>query len=331
MRRRYAASSLLPLLLTLLVIPLSFGQSNDKRTLGSSEPIRGVNLGGWLVTEQWITPSIYDSTSAADEWHLCNELGKEKCLSTLNDHWNSFYTRSDLADMRTAGLNAVRIPLGYWAVDVQDYEPYVSGQYPYLIRAVQWAGELGLSVVIDLHGAPGSQNGQDNSGLIGPVLFTGNTTNLDRSLGVLRNLTEEFSQAMYNDTIIGIELLNEPRLNTDNFTMVDLQAFYSNGASTVHNATTSNAPNVTIHDAFWGPQYWKNYHPTDSAASQPANGLSIDTHQYYAFAPLNNLSHAEILDSVCNISQLLKQPSSGIPSTMVGEWSLETGEPSSRL
>jgi len=188
--------------------------------------------------------------------------------------------------MRTAGLNAVRIPLGYWAVDVQDYEPYVSGQvgrrhiiinavrdvltppqYPYLIRAVQWAGELGLSVVIDLHGAPGSQNGQDNSGLIGPVLFTGNTTNLDRSLGVLRNLTEEFSQAMYNDTVVGepvlacgpsfggmlivlgvgIELLNEPRLNSGNFTMVDLQAFYSNGASTVHNATTSNAPNVTIH------------------------------------------------------------------------------------
>ena len=69
--------------------------------------------------------------------------------------------------MAGAGLNAVRIPLGYWAVDVNDYEPYVSGQYPYLIRAVNWASELGMRVLIDLHGAPGSQNGQDNSGLIG--------------------------------------------------------------------------------------------------------------------------------------------------------------------
>lgn len=69
--------------------------------------------------------------------------------------------------MAAAGLNAVRIPFGYWAVDVNDYEPYVSGQYPYLIRAVNWASELGMSVLIDLHGAPGSQNGQDNSGLIG--------------------------------------------------------------------------------------------------------------------------------------------------------------------
>jgi len=81
-------------------------------------------------------------------------------------------------------------------------------QYPYLIRAVQWASEIGLSVLIDLHGAPGSQNGQDNSGLIGPVRFTQNSTNLDRSLGVIRNLTAEFSQAIYNDTVIGMLLLD---------------------------------------------------------------------------------------------------------------------------
>jgi len=48
-------------------------------TLSSSwDPrvIRGVNIGGWLLTEEWITPSLYDSTDAADEWHLCNELGQ---------------------------------------------------------------------------------------------------------------------------------------------------------------------------------------------------------------------------------------------------------------
>jgi glucan 1,3-beta-glucosidase len=120
-------------------------------------------------------------------------------------------------------------------------------QYPYLIRAVQWASEFGLSVLIDLHGAPGSQNGQDNSGLIGPVRFTENTTNLDRSLNVIRNLTAEFSQSIYNDTVVGIELLNEPRLNLGNFTMVDLQSWYSEGASTIQNATADTALNVTIH------------------------------------------------------------------------------------
>lgn len=31
-------------------------------------------------------------------------------------------------DIKAAGLNSLRIPLGYWAVDLLDYEPYVSGQ-----------------------------------------------------------------------------------------------------------------------------------------------------------------------------------------------------------
>jgi len=43
-------------------------------------------------------------------------------------------------------------------------EPYIQGQLSYLDDAVSWAGRYGLKVIIDLHGAPGSQNGFDNSG-----------------------------------------------------------------------------------------------------------------------------------------------------------------------
>jgi glucan 1,3-beta-glucosidase len=58
-----------------------------------------------------------------------------------------------------------------------------------------------MTVLIDLHGVPGSQNGQDNSGLIGPILFPSNTTNTERTLNVLRNLTEEFSKAEYGGVV----------------------------------------------------------------------------------------------------------------------------------
>lgn len=80
-------------------------------------------------------------------------------------------------------------------------------QYPYLIRAITWASQLGLTVIIDLHGAPGSQNGQDNSGLIGPVEFQANSTNSDRSLNVLRNLTDEFGREDYGGVVVGEFLL----------------------------------------------------------------------------------------------------------------------------
>ena len=148
--------------------------------------------------------------------------------------------------MKAAGLSAIRIPLGYWAVDLRDDEPYVAGQYPYLIQAVQWAREVGLQVMIDLHGAPGSQNGQDNSGLIGPVLFASNSSNRDRSLDVLRNLTEEFSQSVYGGAVTAIELLNEPRLDGEAFTMSRLKDFYVDGAKVVSRAEPSNI-DVAIH------------------------------------------------------------------------------------
>ncbi len=86
---------------------------------------------------------------------------------------------------------------------------------------------------------------------------------------------------------------------------------------------------IGIQDAFYGPQYWSDYDPSNPSARSPASLVTIDTHQYYAFAPLNNLPHDTILDSVCNISQLLKLTDLGIPPTVVGEWSLETGTSSS--
>ncbi|GAB7328834.1 hypothetical protein MBLNU13_g00718t1 [Cladosporium sp. NU13] len=272
-----------------------------------ADTIRGVSLGGWLLVEEWITPSLFRDTNAEDEWNLCNDLGKDQCSKRLDSHWSDFINRDDFEDMKTAGLNAIRIPIGYWAVDLRDDEPYVGGQYPYLVQAVQWAREVGLQVMIDLHGAPGSQNGQDNSGLIGPVLFASNTSNSDRSLDVLRNLTKEFSQSIYGGAVTSIELLNEPRLDNEDFTMSRLKEFYAD-------------------DAFWGPSYWSTYDPfsnTSTSSATPMPTLILDTHQYYAFPPFANLSRPAILAHICVISQLVKNSSIQHP-IVVGEFSLET-------
>ena len=55
----------------------------------------------------------------------------------------------------------MRIPIGYWAFDVAPSEPYIQGQKPYLLNAIGWAAKYNLKVIIDLHGAPGSQNGYE--------------------------------------------------------------------------------------------------------------------------------------------------------------------------
>ncbi|GHJ89429.1 hypothetical protein NliqN6_5831 [Naganishia liquefaciens] len=309
------------------LLAVAFAQSRQPKAAGQAADIRGVNLGGWFVTEPWITPSLYSTTSGdalIDEWHLCAALGKKDSLKLLEGHWDSFFDRDDFKDIAEAGLNAVRIPVGYWnVIDILDFEPYVAGAYPYIIRAVYWAAEFGLQATIDLHGVPGSQNGQDNSGLSNIVSFQANQTNFDRTLSAIRNLTEEFSRDIYNGTVTTIELMNEPRISDANFTMSELKAYYS-AASRVVRDSSQGALRVLIHDAFWGPGYWSGFDPIANDTSTSPTWLEIDLHNYFAFAPYNNLPHEDILGKICNTSQYLRNTPSLSP-VLVGEWSLETG------
>jgi glucan 1,3-beta-glucosidase len=110
---------------------------------GPNDKIRGVNLGGHLVLECWLTPSIcavpFESklttnvSQVRDEWTLCSLLGKVQCQALLEEHWRTYYSESDFVQIKAYGLNTVRIPIGYWALTPLHYdEPYVAGQIPYL-------------------------------------------------------------------------------------------------------------------------------------------------------------------------------------------------------
>lgn len=139
---------------------------SEKRAVNfrwGEEKIRGVNIGGWLVLEPWITPSLFDSANAnrpqkdiVDEYTLGEKLGRDAALSILRKHWDSWVRWEDFNKIKQSGFNVVRIPVGYWAYDTFD-SPYVSGANVYIDAAIDWARSLDLKIMIDLHGAPGSQ------------------------------------------------------------------------------------------------------------------------------------------------------------------------------
>jgi glucan 1,3-beta-glucosidase len=54
--------------------------------------------------------------------------------------------------MKSVGLNHVRVPVGYWAVEMMNGDPYVDGQLDVLDWIVRVCEEVGLWVWIDLHG-----------------------------------------------------------------------------------------------------------------------------------------------------------------------------------
>ena len=122
-------------------------------------PIRGVNLGGWLILEKWITPSLFSDlpSSVVDEYTFCKYLGPANATARLTKHWNTWVTEADIVSLKNAGINHLRIPFGYWAFEIPPGEPWVNGSWTYAMKAIGWAKKYGLQVMIDLHGLPGSQ------------------------------------------------------------------------------------------------------------------------------------------------------------------------------
>ena len=59
--------------------------------------LSSVNLGGWLVLEPFITPTIYEKyPGAIDEWTLHTMMAADTAgggLQQLEDHYNTFIVR----------------------------------------------------------------------------------------------------------------------------------------------------------------------------------------------------------------------------------------------
>ena len=271
-------TSILPVALTALS-SISKASPLPKRDLSfdyNGGGLYGVNLGGWFVLEPWITPSIFTDTgndAVVDEYTYTQALGKDEASSRLTDHWNTWITQDDFNQIAAAGLNHVRIPIGYWALAPLDGDPYVQGQLPILDNAIGWARSAGLKVLLDLHGAPGSQNGFDNSGRYGPITWQQGDT-VQQTLNAIRALAERY--AGDTDVVTSIELLNEPLGPVLDLSQV--KAFYYNGWGTVRDSNGDTV--VVIHDAFQDiDSYWNGFMNAQSGV----NDVMLDTHQYQIF------------------------------------------------
>ncbi|KAG6865769.1 hypothetical protein C0991_011966 [Blastosporella zonata] len=75
-----------------------------------SQKVRGVNLGGWLVLEPWITPSLFDNTGDSriiDEYTFGQYQNHATALGVLQNHWNTWITEADFQAIAAAGYEAL--------------------------------------------------------------------------------------------------------------------------------------------------------------------------------------------------------------------------------
>ncbi|KHJ35732.1 putative glucan -beta-glucosidase precursor protein [Erysiphe necator] len=280
-----------------------------------TEKVRGLNAGGWLVLEPWITPSIFQkldqSLGIVDEFTLGEKLGNDDAYQILKSHWDTWMTLNDFQKIARSGFNTVRIPIGYWAYETVPGEPYVQGAAPYLDMAINWARETGLKVWIDLHGAPGSQNGFDNSGhkVAEPMWQTGNNVNI--TLSVLQMISDKYARPEFQDVVVAIQLLNEPLTPKLDFEKV--KQFYREGYNQVR--SVSDTP-VILHDGFAPPSKWNGFL---SVSDNDSQNVVIDHHEYQVFTndlvALPASKHSEL---VCtNVASYSQGTDKWV---VVGEW-----------
>ena len=243
-------------------------------------PIRGVNIGGWLSLEPFITPSMFDSHDSklgiVDEYTLTQHLGPTPAAQQLEKHYSSFVTEQTFADIAAAGLDHVRIPYSYWAVVTYPGDPYVPKiSWRYLLRGIEWARKHGLRVTLDLHAVPGSQNGWNHSGrqgVIGWLNGTDGDLNAQRSLDVHNQLSQFFAQPRYKNVVTIYGLVNEPK-------MIALPvATVNNWTSTAAGIVQGNGvtAKIAFGDGFLGLPKWQGQFTN-------LQNLVLDVHQYVIF------------------------------------------------
>lgn len=69
----------------------------------ASASFRGVNLGGWLVLESWITPTLFNTYNVPSGWGEWNftafvtaTYGRNATVSAMMNHWDTWLTQADI-------------------------------------------------------------------------------------------------------------------------------------------------------------------------------------------------------------------------------------------
>ena len=284
-------------------------------------PARGVCLGGWLSLEPFITPSLFASDTnvgVIDEWTLSQHLGAD-LSQTLESHYANFVTEDTFKDIQAAGLDHVRIPFSYWAVEVYDQDPYLfRTSWRYLLRGIEWARKYGLRVNLDLHGLPGSQNGWNHSGRYGTVGWLNGTdgdVNAQRSLDVHDKLSKFFAQDRYKNIISHYGLANEPRM-----VLLDADKVTS-WTETAYSLVRKNGVKalVVFGDGFMGLENWQG-------KMTGYDDLVLDVHQYVIFNPDQiDFTHQKKVQYACDgwteQAEQSMDTSTGYGPTLFAEWS----------
>ncbi len=156
---------------------------------GNALQLQGINAGQILLQEGWMSPFAIEPLKNEDGSYVKDggdniqypEFSEEEFRKALKEnpnltdyeveellqyYWSCFFTEEDFHIIKEdLKLNTIRLPFYYLNILNEDFSRKSEEEaFSYLDWFMEQAAKQELYVILDLHGAPGSQSGYEHSG-----------------------------------------------------------------------------------------------------------------------------------------------------------------------
>ncbi|MBQ8177757.1 MAG: cellulase family glycosylhydrolase [Clostridia bacterium] len=171
--------------------------------LGNKVYLKGINAGGLFVQEEWMCPvSSKDTLTTYNT--LISRFGYDDAMTLVKAYQDAWWTERDFDNVKELGFNMIRLPFAYF--NIEDESGNLTN-FSKLDWFIDNCDERDIYVILDLHGAYGSQNGKDHSGDTSGTDLFGNATNEAKTIALWEAVAARYKD---RDIIAGYDLLNEP-------------------------------------------------------------------------------------------------------------------------
>jgi Endoglucanase len=188
-----------------------FGVTGQNITDPSGKPflIQGINLGNWLNPEGYMFLFTNVNSYRLIDQALKELVGADETNRFWQQFQENYITKADIHYIRQTGMNSIRLPFHYKLFTKEDYMGANNDNrgFELIDRVIGWCKAEGLSVILDMHDAPGGQTGDNIDDSYGyPYLFENKN---DQALfcSIWKRIAKHYAN---ETTIIGYDLLNEP-------------------------------------------------------------------------------------------------------------------------
>ena len=173
---------------------------------GEKLHLTGVNLGNWLLPEGYMF-KLRDCNSPRKIDQAIRELiGNTPTTEFWDAFLENYVTEPDIKWLADAGVTIIRLPFDYRLLTDDDFLGRNKHGFTYLDRAIEWCGKYNIYVLLDMHGAPGGQTGDNIDNSDGYPWLLIDEGMQQKTVDLWREIADRYKD---NTAVIGYNLLNE--------------------------------------------------------------------------------------------------------------------------